>query len=217
MNVEQTQIRLREAKERRERFEAEQTELGRELQRIADNEESIQTELETSETLEQELNNSIADLQRSLDQEKEEEGVQLHESEKVHLALAGLEQQHAFIEENISRINEETAKFESELKKLDENKDQASEEIRGKENEIRELKKTIEDSAELFQEIGREIESQTKKRDELNRRHKDFLQMREELAKHISSLDKECFRLNSQKESYEAASGETDELYVGGI
>ena len=30
--------------------------------------------------------------------------------------------------------------------------------------------------------------------------------MREELAKHISSLDKECFRLNSQKESYEAAS-----------
>ena len=206
MNVEQTQIRLREAKERRERFEAEQTELGRELQRIADNEESIQTELETSETLEQELNNSIADLQRSLDQEKEEEGVQLHESEKVHLALAGLEQQHAFIEENISRINEETAKFESELKKLDENKDQASEEIRGKENEIRELKKTIEDSAELFQEIGREIESQTKKRDELNRRHKDFLQMREELAKHISSLDKECFRLNSQKESYEAAS-----------
>ena len=30
--------------------------------------------------------------------------------------------------------------------------------------------------------------------------------MREELAKHISSLDKECFRLNSQKESYEASS-----------
>lgn len=30
--------------------------------------------------------------------------------------------------------------------------------------------------------------------------------MREELSKHISSLDKECFRLNSQKESYEASS-----------
>ena len=30
--------------------------------------------------------------------------------------------------------------------------------------------------------------------------------MREQLAKHISALDKECFRLNSQKESYEASS-----------
>ena len=91
-------------------------------------------------------------------------------------------------------------------KELDENKDQASGEIRSKEEQIRELQKTIEDSGELFKEIGQEIEAQTEKRDELNRRHKDFLKMREELAKHISSLDKECFRLNSQKESYEASS-----------
>ena len=206
MNVEQTQIRLREAKERSERFHAEQTELERELQRIAENEESIQMELETSENLEQELNQAIEKLQRILDDEKEEESVQLKESEKVHLALAGFEQQHAFIEENISRIREETEKFEAELKELDENKDQASGEIRSKEEQIRELQKTIEDSGELFKEIGQEIEAQTEKRDELNRRHKDFLKMREELAKHISSLDKECFRLNSQKESYEASS-----------
>ena len=99
-----TQIRLREAKERSERFHAEQTELERELQRIAENEESIQMELETSENLEQELNQAIEKLQRILDDEKEEESVQLKESEKVHLALAGFEQQHAFIEENISRI-----------------------------------------------------------------------------------------------------------------
>ena len=30
--------------------------------------------------------------------------------------------------------------------------------------------------------------------------------MREELSNHIAALDKECFRLNSQKESYESAS-----------
>ena len=30
--------------------------------------------------------------------------------------------------------------------------------------------------------------------------------MREDLSKHISALDKECFRLDSQKQSYEAAS-----------
>ncbi len=206
MNVEQTQVRLREAKERQERFAGEQMDLERELQRIAENEESIQMELETSENLEGELNTAISSLQKLLDAEKETESEQLRESEKVHLALAGFEQQNTFIEENLMRIDEEIGKFESELKELDENKDHASEEIREKEEKIRELRQTIEDSKELYAEIEQEIASQTGKRDELNQKHKDFLKMREELAKHISSLDKECFRLNSQKESYEASS-----------
>ena len=206
MNVEQTQVRLREAKERCDRYAQEQTNLERELLRIAENEESIQMELETSENLESELNAAIESLQSVLDAEKEKESEQLRESEKVHLALAGFEQQNAFIEENLSRIAEEIEKYEAELKELGENKDNASEEIRQKEEKIRELRQTIEDSGELFQEIEKEIASQTGKRDELNQKHKDFLKMREELSRHISALDKECFRLNSQKESYETAS-----------
>ena len=206
MNVEQTRVRLREAQERRDRYTEEQVNLEREQQRIAENEESIQMELETSESLEEQLNAAIESLQKLLDAEKETESDQLKESEKVHLALAGLEQQNAFVEENISRIEDEIGKFEAELKELGENKDHASEEIREKEEKIQELKQTIEDSKELFREIEKEISSQTGKRDELNQRHKEFLKMREELSKHISALDKECFRLNSQKESYEAAS-----------
>ncbi len=206
MNVEQTQIRQREAEERRERFLKEQEDLERELRTIADNEESIQMELETSESLEQELNRTIDDLQKKLETEKENEGVQLRESEKVHLALAGFEQQNAFIEENISRIGDEIEKFESELKELDISKDNTSGEIKEKEDKIKELRQTIEDSKDLYDEIGKEIGAQTKKREELNQKHRDFLKMREELSKHISSLDKECFRLNSQKESYEASS-----------
>ena len=206
MNVEQTQIRRREATERQERFFREREELDRELKTIAENEESIQMELETSESLEEELGRTVGELQKTLEDEKSAESIQLQESEKVHLALAGYEQQNAFIEENIARITEEIEKFESELKELDANKDNASEEIREKEEKIRELRNTIEDSKELYEEIGKEIKDQTAKRDELNQKHKDFLKMREELSKHISALDKECFRLNSQRESYEAAS-----------
>ena len=40
----------------------------------------------------------------------------------------------------------------------------------------------------------------------LNQQHKTFLQKREELSKHMSQLDKEVFRLESQKEGYEEAS-----------
>ena len=206
MNVEQTHTRMEEAKQRCARYTAEQQKLEQELREIQDNEESIQMELETSESLEQDLNARIEELQSMLEEEKQAESLQLKQSEEVHLALASLEQQNVFILENISRIQEEIGKFETELRELDSNKDHASEEIREKEEKIQELKETIEDSKELFEEIGKEIKEQTEKRDELNQKHKDFLRMREELSKHISALDKECFRLNSQKESYEAAS-----------
>ena len=145
-------------------------------------------------------------MQKALEKEREIEAVQLKQSEEMHLSLAGLEQQSSFIRENIQRIAEETAKLEQELEELNQNKGNASEEIRGKEQKIRELEETIRESGELFREIGEEIRKQTATREELNRQHKGFLQQREELSEHISALDKECFRLNSQKESYEEAS-----------
>ena len=163
-------------------------------------------ELETSESLEKELNGRIEELQRQLEEEREEESIQMKQSEEGHLALASLEQQNVFIQENISRIDEEIEQFQAELSEMESGKDNASVEIQEKEAKIAELRKTIEDSKELYEEIEKEIREQTAKRDELNQKHKDFLRMREELSKHISALDKECFRLNSQKESYESAS-----------
>ena len=58
----------------------------------------------------------------------------------------------------------------------------------------------------MFVEIQEEIEKFKKEREELNRRHKVFLQKREDLSRHMAELDKEIFRLESQKNSYEEAS-----------
>ncbi len=206
MNVEQVQNRQREAKLRCEGYLKEQEGLELRLQEILDNEDSIQMELETSEALEKELNARIEELQKSLESDREKETIQLRHSEEVHLSYASLEQQNAFILENITRIQEETEKFEIELKELDINKGNASEEIQEKEEKIRDLRETIENSKELFAEIDAEIKSQVAKREELNQKHKEFLGKREELSKHMSELDKECFRLSSRRESYEEAS-----------
>lgn len=206
MNMEQIQGKQRELKEQRRMYTEEQETLKEQLQEIRDNEESIQLELEASKRLEQELNEKIEALQKALETDKELEGTQMRHSEEVHLAYASLEQQNTFILENISRIEEETAKFQEELKEVDTNKGNASQEIQEKEQEIRSLQGTIENSGELFAEIQAEINVQVAKRDELNQKHKAFLGKREELSKHMSDLDKECFRLNSRKETYEEAS-----------
>ncbi len=206
MNMEQMQIRQKEAKQRCDGYAREQESLAAQLREIAENEESIQMELETSENLEKELNEKISEMQRTLEAEREQETARLKESEELHLALASLEQQDSFIKENIARIDEETEKFRLELETIDENKGNASDEIRKKEQQIQELKDTIQNSGELFAEIEKEIRTQTEKRESLNQKNKNFLRQREELSKQISDLDKECFRLNSQKESYEEAS-----------
>ena len=75
-----------------------------------------------------------------------------------------------------------------------------------KESRIADLRQTIEDSKDLFAEIQLEIEKFKQEREDLNQKHKVFLQKREDLSKHMSDLDKEIFRLDSQKEGYEAAS-----------
>ena len=206
MNVEQTQLKQLEAKQKYDGYQKEQESLLQELQEITDNEDSIQMELETSENMEKELNEKISQLQIRLEQTKKEEGSQLKQTEEVHLSLASLEQQDNFILENMIRIEEEIQKFCNELEELGESRGNASEEIREKEEKIRELQQTIEESKELFEEIRQEIHGQTSKREELNQKNKDFLRLREDLSKHIADLDKETFRLNSQKEGYEEAS-----------
>ena len=97
-------------------------------------------------------------------------------------------------------------KFNEELEELSANKGETSEEIAKKEAEISDIQRTIEDSGELFTEIGAQIDAAQKKKERLNQRNKAFLENRESLSKHMSDLDKEVFRLKSRKEGYEESS-----------
>ena len=206
MNAEQVKAKKADAKAVSSKIHEEGAELERQIKEIRENHASIQVELETSEKLEQELTEQIASYQKELDQERERESKQLLESEKVHLAYAAMEQKYQFLLENEQRIQEEITKFNEELSALRANKGDASEEIRKKETQIEDIRLTIVNSKELFEEIQKEIASYSSQKEELTKKHKAFLAEREALSKHMSDLDKEAFRLNSQKEAFEQAS-----------
>ena len=148
----------------------------------------------------------IEEEQKILDGEHEEETGKVKKAEEIHLETASLEQKFTFVMENENRIREEIEKFQEEMKDLEESKGGTSREIEEKEKQITDLRETIENSKELFEEIQEEIERFKKEREELNQKHKVFLQKREDLSKHMADLDKEIFRLESQKENYEEAS-----------
>ncbi len=211
MNCNQAQAGIRTAVEQQEKLRKEAADLERQTQDIADNQESIGVELDTSQSLENELNERIAKAQTQLETEKSTEAEKQAAAQEIHLSNAGLEQKQDFAESNITRIQEELEKFREEMEELDRNKGGTSKDIEEKESQIRELKDTITNSSDLFTEIQQEIEKYKEERENLNRRNKDFLQKREELSAHVADLDKEIFRLDSQKENY----GESMDKQVG--
>ncbi len=206
MNIEQAKAKICAAKNTSNDIREEGRQLENQITDIMDNQESISVELDTSEQLEADLSLKVEEEQTKLDAEREIEAAKQKETEELHLACAGLEQRYEFTSQNVTRIREELLKFHEEMKELEENKGGTSKEIQEKEEKIADLRKTIEDSGELFIEIGQEIEKFKAQREDLNQKHKAFLQKREDLSKTMSELDKEVFRLESQKESYEEAS-----------
>ena len=205
MNLNQVEAQIASSKEDAKQIHAENAELENQISDIKENHESIQVELEYSEKMEKELTTSADAHQKALDEAREEEGKQLQETEKMHLAYASLEQKYQFMQENEARILEEIQKFNEELAQLDVNKDGATEEIRQKESQIEDIQQTITNSGDLFTEIEAEIQKYTAEKEKLNKQHKAFLLQREELSKRMSDLDKEVFRLNSKREGYEEA------------
>ena len=206
MNADQAASRMQSAKSQAENTQKEADELDAQITDIMENQESITVELDTSENLEKELTTQIEEMQKKLETEQQLETRRQKATEEIHLSYAALEQKYAFLAENLNRIEEESNKFRQELSQLEENRGENSGEIEEKERQISELRQTIEDSGELFAEIRQEIEKYKKNREELTLKHKSFLENRETLSKHMSSLDKEIFRLESQKESGESAS-----------
>ena len=203
MNAEQAKAKKTDAKAVSQQIHEEGTELETQILEIQENQDSIQVELEVSEKLEQELTEQIASAQKELDLERELEGRRVSEAEKVHLAYASLEQKYQFLLENEQRIQDEIEKFNEELSTLLVSKGDASEEMQKRENQIEELRLTIENSKDLFEEIQKQILSYSGEKEELTKKHKAFLAEREALSKHLADLDKESFRLSSQKETAE--------------
>ena len=67
----------------------------------------------------------------------------MKQSEEVHLSLAGLDQQKTFIVENISRIEEEIARYAKEQEELSENRGDVSDEILRKKMRSKGLRKRL--------------------------------------------------------------------------
>ena len=76
--------------------------------------------------------------------------------------------------------------------------------------------KTILASDENYAALNQKLLRALLQKEQMSAEYKGFFERREEISKRIANLDKEIFRLNSQREKLEEA-GEYQTNYMGGI
>ncbi|HIW20772.1 MAG TPA: chromosome segregation protein SMC, partial [Candidatus Dorea intestinavium] len=118
MNVEASSERILRAKERIKENKDSLTTISRQLETILLDQESIQVELDTSQSLENELNEKIKNSEKELKNIQEQEVTKQKELEEMHLEYASTIKELNFNIENVTRIKEEEEKYREELAEL---------------------------------------------------------------------------------------------------
>ena len=123
--------------------------------------------------------------------------------ETIRLEAANLKQRVDFVKENIRRVEQEILTLKEEQAGLKSHGTDSGSAIDEKNREIADLQELILHAEEEKQKIAAEIETQAALKEEKSGRQKSFFGKREDLSGRIGRLDKDLFRLQSQREKLE--------------
>ena len=167
---------------------------------LKDNLSKLNESLSSNIRLNSEKEQQIEQLSKLLEEERTKEQAANEKSSELKLELSSYEQNAQFILENVKRIKREIEKLFEEETQLKADILKANLAVEEKEKAIEQallLKKEFEDSILVLDES---IKERVSEKENINKIHKNFFTKREELSALMNELDKECYRLNGQKE-----------------
>ncbi len=179
--------------------------LNRKLKELEQEETQIAQELMDSERLEQENSEIVTRSDRELLDIRSEEEEKSAALGKLDVEIGQIRQQVQFADENLERVRSDGERLAAELAEVTDSIASAEEEITEKEKNIEAITKTIETSHTIQAEDDQHLKQAQSKKEELTASRKTLLDRREELTGMISALDKELYRLTTQKENLENA------------
>lgn len=203
MNSDQAKARLDEIIEGYSGLRKELSEIEKQFADIRDSREAIFREIRESEEQEKQNEARIEAAQIALTELKQKESAGISENERAHLNLAALTQKAGFVDENAARIERELTRLHAEEQEIQESMQKGDADIEAKEEGIGALQKQIEAMIAESERLSSETAELGGRREALLTGQKDFFTRREELSEKQTHLDKEVFRLNSQREKLE--------------
>ncbi len=142
----------------------------------------------------------IGQLGERLEHLRQLEKQQRERMEEARIQFTASEQNIHFVQENIQRIAEEISRYKEERISLEEGMDNSIVQTKEKEDKIKQVRQSIQAFVEEIQKKEEKIQKVMKEKEKIEENHKGFFARREELSNLINSLDKEVYRLESQKE-----------------
>lgn len=205
MNVDRVVSQKNESESVYQGLQIENKEIESQLEDIALEKEKIAKESEAALAREKEIQTDNEKYQKTLEEQSTSSEKAANELSKIQLEEANIRQKAEFILLNIERIDAEIAKFDAECEQVQLEAKEAKEDVSKKLLDIEEIKKTILASDGANADLEKELQDALAKKEEMSISYKGFFQKREEISKRITELDKEIFRLNSQREKLEDA------------
>jgi len=203
LNISQARERMEEEEQGVMSLKQEEKEIDGMIFDIKNNKESIQRELSESENLEKNTQEQIVAFQKELEESREVETQAAAKVNEWDLKVEKMRQTQGFKQANVDRINGEIGRSQAELNEILEALEENKQEVERKKQSILEIQKTIEVSHEAQTESEQKLHEDIAKKEELSAKQKNFFKSREELSEKMTSLDKEVYRLNAQKEKLE--------------
>jgi len=184
-------------------LDKENEEIAGQISEVRSSSASIQKEIQASEEKEKELNETASALQAKEDELQRQKDKQSFLLEGVHVKYAGLTQQSGFLSSNLERLEREMASLAAEDEGLTASMDSGIREADEKRAKIEEVRKAIDEAKQDSEENVKKEQEYISRKQELSESHKGFFSQRDQLSERLAQLDKECFRLNTQKEHLE--------------
>jgi len=176
------------------------TEIDRQNEEIKGNLLAVHNDMQILDTKTSDTEFTINDLSTQLELEKANESNHSLSVEAIHIEYSKMAQKNSFIQENSNRIDSEIAGLNDEITELQSRTGETGNEITQKNQSIEIIQLGINDARKLIAECIEKANTFKAEREKVQSSHKAFFDKRESLNQQISDLDKECFRLNSQKD-----------------
>lgn len=205
LNVIKAEERKDEASEGSMELKAEEREIESQIQEIKLSKQEIQKELEDSELLEKKVEQQIRKFQMELDEKRKEESEQSSHVSEWDVEVEKMLQQQEFHQQNVNRIDGEIDRYAKELAEIEEGLLKNSEDTVNKQNSIVSIEQTIEASHTTQGDTEKKLKEDMQKKEQLSSKQKNFFADREAMAEKMTGLDKEVYRLNSQREKFQEA------------
>lgn len=203
MNVNQAREKKNAADEGFGELKTEEQDIELQIKEIQVGKDEIARELQDSENLEKNVDTEIAGLQKLLEEKRTLESEHASKVAEWDVEVEKMRQSVDFQRQNLERVEGVLERHTAELAEVKEGLHLGKEEVEQKKASILEIEKTIAASHTAQTDAEKKLKEDIETKDELAKKQKNFFTEREELAKRMTDLDKEVYRLNSQKERME--------------